>query len=342
MIVAALRILVDGGSLSMDQAAGAMADIMEDRATPAQFGAFVTALRMKGETADEVAGMAMVMRAKARRVPTDLPVVDTCGTGGDGSGSFNVSTTAAFVVAGAGVPVAKHGNRAMTSKSGSADVLEALGVAVSLEPDAVARCLDEAGIGFMFAPSFHPAMRFAGPLRREVAIRTVFNILGPLTNPAGALRQVIGVPTASVLPVMAGALARLGTVRGLVVHGDGGLDEISLSGPTDVFDVAGLAISTYAVRPEDAGIERHSGDAIKGGAAGENARMVREVLAGRLDSPGALERRNITCLNAGAALIAAGKALTLAEGTSMARESIDSGAALARLESLVRVSQAVA
>ncbi|NCA14967.1 MAG: anthranilate phosphoribosyltransferase, partial [Proteobacteria bacterium] len=211
MIVEAIQALVDGHSLSVDQAATVMADIMEERATAAQFGAFVTALRMKGETADEVAGMARTMREKVRRVPTDLPVVDTCGTGGDGSGSFNVSTAAAFITAGAGVPVAKHGNRGMTSKSGSADVLEALGVTIVLEPNAVARCIDEAGVGFMFAPSFHPAMRFAAPLRREVGIRTIFNILGPLTNPAGARRQVVGVPSDRFLPIVAGAFARLGS-----------------------------------------------------------------------------------------------------------------------------------
>ena len=342
MIVEAIQALVDGHSLSVDQAATVMADIMEERATAAQFGAFVTALRMKGETADEVAGMARTMREKVRRVPTDLPVVDTCGTGGDGSGSFNVSTAAAFITAGAGVPVAKHGNRGMTSKSGSADVLEALGVTIVLEPNAVARCIDEAGVGFMFAPSFHPAMRFAAPLRREVGIRTIFNILGPLTNPAGARRQVVGVPSDRFLPIVAGAFARLGSVRSLVVHGDGGLDEISLSGPTAVHDVAEGAYSTYAVHPEDGGVDRHPAGAITGGTASENAAMMRELLAGTGTGPEADARRDISCLNAAAALVAAGAAADFAAGGRLARESIRSGAALACLDALVRVSRAVA
>jgi anthranilate phosphoribosyltransferase len=342
MIVEALQALVDGHSLSVERAASVMSDIMEDRATPAQFGAFVTALRMKGETADEVAGMARTMREKVRRVPTDLPVVDTCGTGGDGSGSFNVSTAAAFIVAGAGVPVAKHGNRGMTSKCGSADVLEALGVPIMLDPTAVARCIDEAGFGFMFAPSFHPAMRFAAPLRREVGIRTIFNILGPLTNPAGANRQVVGVPSDRLLPIVAGAFARLGAVRSLVVHGEGGLDELSLSGRSTIHDVASGSCAIYDVHPEDAGVERHAPDAIAGGTAAENARMMRALLAGTDVGPEADARRDISCLNAAAALVAAGVATDLADGGRLARESLQSGAAFATLEALVRVSQAVA
>ena len=342
MIVEAIQALVEGHSLTVDQAAAVMADVMEDRATPAQFGAFVTALRMKGETADEVAGMARTMREKVRRVPTDLPVVDTCGTGGDGSGSFNVSTAAAFIVAGAGVPVAKHGNRGMTSKSGSADVLEALGVAIILEPDAVATCIEQAGIGFMFAPAFHPAMRFAAPLRREVGIRTIFNVLGPLTNPAFAVRQVVGVPSDRYLPIVAGAFSRLGSVRSLVVHGAGGLDEISLSGPTTVHDVASGVHETYEVHPEDAGVGRHPADAISGGTPDDNARMMRALLAGDDVGPGAAARRDIACLNAAAALVAAGAATDLADGGRQARASLQSGAAMTSLEALVRVSHAVA
>ena len=342
VIVEAIQAMVEGHALSIDQAAAAMADVMEDRATPAQFGAFVTALRMKGETADEVAGMARTMREKVRHVPTDLPVVDTCGTGGDGSGSFNVSTAAAFIVAGAGVPVAKHGNRGMTSKSGSADVLEALGVAIILEPDAVAKCIEAAGIGFMFAPAFHPAMRFAAPLRREIGIRTIFNILGPLTNPAGATRQVVGVPADRYLPIVAGAFARLGSVRSLVVHGAGGLDEISLSGATTVHDVAPGALETYEVQPEDAGVGRHPEGAISGGSADENAQMMRALFDGTDTGPGAEARRDISCLNAAAALVAAGAATNLADGGRQARASLQSGAALASLEALIRVSQAVA
>jgi anthranilate phosphoribosyltransferase len=340
VIIEAIQALVEGQSLTVDQAAAAMSDIMEDRATPAQFGAFVTALRMKGETPDEVAGMARTMREKVRRVPTDLPVVDTCGTGGDGSGSFNVSTAAAFIVAGAGVPVAKHGNRGMTSKSGSADVLEALGVAIMLEPDGVSRCIDEACIGFMFAPSFHPAMRFAAPLRREVAIRTIFNVLGPLTNPAGALRQVVGVPSDRFLPIVAGAFARLGAVRSLVVHGAGGLDEISVSGPTSVHDVGAGISKTYQVHPEDAGFLRHPAHVIAGGTADENARMMRALFAGTDAGPEADARRDIACLNAAAALVAAGVAKDLADGGARARESLRSGAAQSCLEALIRTSHA--
>src|SRR5919198_1101828 len=219
MIVEAIAKLVEGQSLTQQEAAAAMEDIMEDRATPAQFGAFVTALRLKGETVDEIAGMAQVMRRKALRVPTDLPVVDTCGTGGDGSGTFNVSTAAAFVVAATGQPVAKHGNRGMSSACGSADVLEALGAQIALGPDAVARCIDETGFGFMFAQAYHPAMKFAGPLRRELGIRTVFNILGPLTTPAGAKMQVLGAPNPAVQTRLADALGLLGAARALVVHG---------------------------------------------------------------------------------------------------------------------------
>lgn len=342
MIIEAIQALVEGQTLTIDQAADAMSDIMEDRATPAQFGAFVTALRMKGETADEVAGMARTMREKVLRVPTDLPVVDTCGTGGDGSGSFNVSTAAAFIVAGAGVPVAKHGNRGMTSKSGSADVLEALGVSIILSPDAVSRCIDEARIGFMFAPSFHPAMRFAAPLRREVAIRTVFNILGPLTNPAGARRQVVGVPSPRFLPIVAGAFSHLGAERALVVHGAGGLDEISLSGPTDIHEVSAGARRAYQVHPQDVGVDQYPAVSIAGGTAAENARMMRALLAETDDSPEADARRDIACVNAAAALVASGVARDLSDGVHHAREALRSGAALARLDTLVRVSQAVA
>jgi anthranilate phosphoribosyltransferase len=286
--------------------------------------------------------MARTMREKARRVPTDLPVVDTCGTGGDGSGSFNVSTAAAFIVAGAGVPVAKHGNRGITSKSGSADVLEALGVTIVLEPDDVGRCIEEAGIGFMFAPTFHPAMRFAAPLRREVGIRTVFNMLGPLTNPAGANRQVVGVPSDRWLPIVAGAFARLDSVRSLVVHGAGGLDEISVSGSTAVHDVSGGVQRTYEVHPEDAGASRHPAERVVGGTADENARMMRALLAGTDAGPDGDARRDITCLNAAGALVAAGFARDFADGGKIARESLESGAALARLEALIRVSSAVA
>ena len=231
MITDAIARLVEGESLSQAEAAATMSDIMEERATAAQFGAFVTALRLKGETAEEIAGMAQVMREKALRVQTDLPVTDTCGTGGDGCGTFNVSTAAALVVAAAGHPVAKHGNRGMSSRCGSADVLEALGVNVTLGPEGVARCIEDTGIGFMFAQTYHPAMKFAAPLRREIGIRTVFNVLGPLTNPAGAGTQVLGAPSVATQDRLAGALQLLGTRRALVVHGLEGMDEIEPQRP---------------------------------------------------------------------------------------------------------------
>ena len=237
MIQDAIQILVDGESLSAEQAAAAMNEIMMGEATPAQVGSFLTAFRIKGETVDEIAGMARVMRQKSLHVSVDGPVVDTCGTGGDGSGSFNISTTAAFVVAGAGVTVAKHGNRAMSGSTGSADVLEALGVKIALSPESVARCLSEAGFGFMFAQGYHPSMRFVAGTRREIGIRTVFNILGPLTNPAGADRQVIGIADPSMADRMAHVLGQLGSRKALVVHGSDGMDEITITGPSTVWQL---------------------------------------------------------------------------------------------------------
>ena len=340
MIVEALAKIVERQHLSRDEAARVMEDIMEDRATPAQFGAFVTALRLKGETPEEIAGMAQVMRAKSLKVPTELPVVDTCGTGGDGSGTFNVSTAAAFVVAGAGQPVAKHGNRGMTSKCGSADVLEALGANISLGPDAVAKCIERAGMGFMFAPAYHPAMKFAAPLRREIGIRTVFNILGPLTNPAGAKRQVLGVASQEAHGRLASALALLGTERALVVHGAEGLDEISLSGPTYLLDVNAMSTSESVIRPEQLGLKMASAEALKGGDAAENAQIVRGVLSGNGDSTEA--QRDMVALNAAAALVAAGAANDLRAGLEQAREVMRSGAALAALDRFVKTSQELA
>jgi anthranilate phosphoribosyltransferase len=343
MIVEALAKLIEGESLSQAEAAAAMEDIMEDRATAAQFGAFVTALRVKGETADEIAGMADVMRRKVLRVPTDLPVVDTCGTGGDGSGTFNVSTAAAFVVAAAGQPVAKHGNRGMSSKCGSADVLEALGVNISLGPDAVARCIEQAGVGFMFAPAYHPAMKFAAPLRREIGIRTVFNILGPITNPAGAQTQVLGVATAQTQAHLAGALGRLGSKRALVVHGLEGLDEFSIAGPSLVHDLRAGEVSEYRVHPEEVGLTLGTTLDVRGGDAAQNAAIIRGVLAGKRNGNGAANaaQRGIVALNAGAALVASGTAASLADGVRLAADVIDSGAALATLETFARTSQAL-
>jgi anthranilate phosphoribosyltransferase len=338
MIVEAIARLVEGQPLTLDEAAATMADIMEERATPAQFGAFVTALRLKGETVDEIAGMAQVMRRKALRVPTELPVVDTCGTGGDGSGSFNVSTAAAFVVAAAGRPVAKHGNRGMTSRCGSADVLEALGANVALGPEAVAQCIDAVGVGFMFAPAYHPAMRFAAPLRREIGIRTVFNILGPLTNPAGARRQVLGVASAAAQDKLAGALGVLGAERALVVHGLDGFDEISISAPTRVYDVRGGAASSYVITPEQFGLQPGAAGAVRGGSPAQNAEIIREVLSGRSNSA----RRDIVVLNAAAALVACGAVGDLDAGVRLAADIVKSGEALGKLDAFVQATQALA
>jgi anthranilate phosphoribosyltransferase len=342
MIVEALAKLVEGQSLTQDEAAGAMEDIMEERATAAQFGAFVTALRLKGETPSEIAGMAQVMRRKALRVPTDLPVVDTCGTGGDGSNSFNVSTAAAFVVAAAGQPVAKHGNRGMTSRCGSADVLEALGASITLGPDDVARCIERSGIGFMFAPAYHPAMKFAAPLRRELGIRTVFNILGPLTNPAGARRQVLGVASAASQGRLAAALGLLGSERALVVHGSEGLDEISIAGPTRVHDVRGDASDDYEIHPEQFGLRTAPADAVRGGDAPTNAAIIRHALAGKNGSTAAQAHQDIIALNAAAALVACGAAADLKAGVERASDIVRSGAALDALDRFVATSQSLA
>ena len=334
MIREAISLLVAGHSLTMEQAAQTMEEIMAGQATPAQFGAFVTALRLKGETVDEIAGLASVMRAKAIRVPVSGPVVDTCGTGGDGSSTFNISTAAAFVAAGAGLKVAKHGNRAASSRCGSADVLEALGVKIDLTAEQVGRCLDEVGIGFMFAPSFHPAMKHAAGPRREIGIRTVFNILGPLTNPAGAKAQVIGVPEASLTLKMAQVLQRLGCRHALVVHGEDGLDEITISGETQVCELRHGTISSYSVSPEDFGVNRASLDALRGGTPQENAQMLRQVLAG---APG--PQRQVVLMNAAAALVVGEKVSTLREGMELAGEAIDSGRALAKLEGLIELTR---
>lgn len=337
MIREAIDALVSGRSLTQDEAAGAMEEIMTGEATPAQFGAFVTALRLKGETVDEIAGLASVMRAKASRVSYPGALVDTCGTGGDGAGTYNVSTAAAFVAAGAGATVAKHGNRAMSSQCGSADVLEALGIKIDLGPEGVQQCLKEVGMGFMFAPAFHPAMKYAAGPRREIGIRTVFNILGPLTNPAGARAQVIGVAIPDLAMKMAEALLRLGSKHALVVHSEDGLDEMSISSASTVCELRDGAISCYSVAPEDLGLSRAGADSIKGGSAQENADWLRGVLKGAA-GPG----RDMVLMNAAAALVAADLADTLKDGLALAAKSIDSGAALAKLEKFIEVSQSLA
>jgi len=345
MIKGAIALLVEGNSLSMEQAAEVMTEIMSGEVTPAQFGAFVTALRLKGETVDEIAGLAKVMRAKAIPVRITEPVVDTCGTGGDNLSTFNISTAAAFVAAGAGVKIAKHGNRAMSSQCGSADVLEALGVKIDLNAEQVQKCLKEVGIGFMFAPAFHPAMKYAAAPRREIGIRTVFNILGPLTNPAQAEYQVIGVPGEELGEKIALVLRHLGIKHALVVHGLVGMDEISIMGESVVWEVSRdeelLPFYSYKVSPEDFGLKRASVKTIKGGTPTENAEMLRLVLTGKKGP-----RRDVVLMNAAAAIAVASKVSfggkpALKEGVHIAEEAIDSGRALEKLNQLIEFSQSV-
>jgi len=334
MIKEAISALISGRSLAADEAAQVMEEIMQGEATPAQFGAFVTALRLKGETVDEIVGLARTMRARAIPVVTDELVVDTCGTGGDGSHTFNISTTAAFVAAGAGLKVAKHGNRAMSSQCGSADVLEALGVKIDLNAEQVQRCLQEVGIGFMFAPAFHPAMKYAAAPRRELGIRTVFNILGPLTNPAGAKAQVLGVADESLVEKMALVLQHLGCHHALVVHGEDGLDEVTISGKTHFCELKGNRIENYTISPEDLGLPIAGSDSLKGGSAQENAELLRNILAG---APG--PQRDVVLMNTAAVLLAGDKVETLREGVELAQKTIDSGQALGKLEQLIELSQ---
>ena len=336
MIVDATREIIGGGRLSFDDAAAVMGEIMDGSPTPAQFGAFVAALSVRGETSEEIAGMATVMRARALRVDAGDNLVDTCGTGGDGQNTYNISTAAAFVVAGAGGKVAKHGNRAATSQCGSADVLEALGVKIDLPPEAVAECIRRAGVGFMFAQTYHPAMKFAAPLRREIGIRTVFNVLGPLTNPTGAKRQVLGVGRPDLVGTMAEVLSRLGAEHALVVHGKEGLDELSISGPTLVADARDGRVSRYEIEPGDVGLEPSPIEAIAGGDPEHNASIVRSVLGGEKGP-----RRDVLLINAGAGIFAAGLAPDIAGGVRLAAESIDGGRARAALESLVELSNGV-
>jgi len=337
MIREAIDTLVSGSSLTFEQAAGVMEEIMSGEATPAQIAAFVTALRIKGETVEEIAGLASVMRAKAIPVVVTPPVVDTCGTGGDNCSSINISTAAAFVAAGAGLKVAKHGNRAMTSHCGSADVLEALGVKIELGAEAVAKCLETVGIGFMFAPIFHPAMKHAAVPRREIGIRTVFNILGPLTNPARAEFQVIGVPSEELGGKIASVLHRLGTKHSLVVHGLDGMDEISISGKSLVWEVSEDKISSpYEVSPQYFDFKSAHLAEVRGGTPEENAKILRRILNGER---GPL--RDVVVMNAAAALLAGNRASDLKEGARLAEEVIDNGQALEKLEGLVKLSQSL-
>jgi anthranilate phosphoribosyltransferase len=328
-----LATLMSGGSLSEDEAAAAMGEIMDGAATPAQIAGLVVAMRAKGETLDEVVGLVKTMRSYAQRVEVGGSVLDTCGTGGDRAGTFNVSTTAALVCAGAGVRVAKHGNRAASSRCGSADVLEGLGVQIDLPPAGVARCIDRANIGFCFAPIFHPAMRHAAGPRRELGVATIFNFLGPLTNPAGATRQALGVADAAMLGLMVEALGRLGSRRVIAFHGHGGLDELALSGPSTVVELEGGEIRRWMLDPAEFGLQPAGADAVAGGGVDENASAVRSVLAGERGP-----RRDIVVLNAAAGLVAAERADDIAAGMELAGATIDSGAAGEALDNLIATS----
>ena len=334
MIREAIDIVVSGHSLTREQATEVMQEIMEGEATPAQLGAFLTALRLKGESTEEIAGMAAVMREKALRVNVEGPLLDVVGTGGDGKNTFNISTASAFVAAACGARVAKHGNRAASSSCGAADVLDALGVRIELSPEGVAQCIEQAGMGFMFAPAFHPSMRYAAPVRREIGIRTVFNILGPLTNPAHAQCMLLGVAYEQLGGLMAQALRLLDIRHALVVHGADGMDEISLSGPSTVWEVKGGEVSTWTIDLADTGLVTASTEDLRGGAAEENAATMRRLFQGE---GGPI--RDAVLLNSAAALLAADKAASLSEGISLAAEAIDGGAALARVDALVEVSK---
>lgn len=325
--------LLAGDSLTEDEAGACMEEIMEGAATPAQIAGFVVALRGKGETTDEVAGLVRTMRRFAEKVEVEGDVLDTCGTGGDRSGTFNVSTAAAIVCAGAGVKVAKHGNRAASSRCGSADVLEALGVKIDLPPSGVAACIEEAGIGFCFAPMFHPAMRHAGATRRELGVPTIFNFLGPLTNPAGATRQALGVSDPRMVEKMVHTLGRLGSKHVLAFHGDQGLDELSTSGPSHVYELVGGEVREWTIDPAELGLPVSPVEALAGGTAEENAATIRAVLGGE---PG--PRRDIVLLNAAAGLVAGGRVDDVKSGLEAAVEAVDSGEASRRLDLLVAAS----
>jgi anthranilate phosphoribosyltransferase len=334
MIREAIDSLVSGRSLSMEDAASVMREIMEGEVTPAQLGAFLTALRVKGETVEELAGFATVMRGKSLKVSAGDQVVDTVGTGGDGQNTFNISTATAFVGAGAGLKVAKHGNRAASSSCGSADVLEALGVKIDLPPEGVERCIKEVGVGFMFAPTFHPAMRHAAVVRREIGIRTVFNILGPLTNPAGARSQLVGVAYPELGQKVAEVLRLLDTHHSIIVHGDGGVDEISLSGDTSVWEVIDGELREWKVTVEDTGLSRRAIEEIRGGDKDQNAHAMRRLFQGERGPV-----RDYVLVNSAAVLLVGGLVLDLRGGIALAADIIDGGAAMEKLEGLAALSQ---
>lgn len=335
MIREAIAAIVDDRrDLTEEEAATSMRDILSGEATPAQVGAFLIALRLKGETVEEIAGMASVMREHALRVKVDGPLLDTCGTGGDAQGTFNVSTAAAFVAAGAGARIAKHGNRAMTSGCGSADILEALGARIDLSPEHVAECIERTGFGFMFAQVFHPAMKHAAGPRREIGVRTVFNILGPLTNPAGAQHQLLGVARPEIASKMAAVLQLLDARHVLVVHGGDGVDEVSISTRSAVHELHEGSLREYFVSPEDAGLSASPSNAIRGGTPEQNAAVLKAILRGERGPV-----RDVVALNAGAALVAVGIAQDLKEGATLAQDSIDSGAAARKLDHWVELTR---
>ena len=331
----AIDVVVSGDSLAMDDAAAVMRQIMSGEATQAQLGSFLTALRLKGESTEEIAGMAIVMREFSLRVNVDGMLVDSVGTGGDGLNTFNISTAAAFVAAGAGLKVAKHGNRAASGTCGSADVLEELGVQVELTPGGVERCIRESGIGFMFAQAFHPSMRHAGPVRREIGIRTVFNILGPLTNPAGAQSMLVGVAFPELGEKMASVLNLLDTHHSIIVHGEGGLDEMTLSGDTSVWEVTVGKVSNWTLSVADTGLPVTPIEAVKGGDREANAKTMRELLGG---AGGPV--RDYVLLNSAGVFLVGDLVTNIRDGVQLAAQTLDSGAAKDRLESMIEVSQA--
>jgi anthranilate phosphoribosyltransferase len=332
---AILAKVATGAPLAVEEAAQAFDTMMSGEATPSQMGALLMALRVRGETVDEITGAVRTMRAKMLEVTAPRDAVDIVGTGGDGSGSYNISTCAAFIVAGAGIPVAKHGNRALSSRCGAADVLGALGVRIDLSPDEIARCITDADIGFMFAPNHHPAMKHVGPTRVEIGTRTIFNLLGPLSNPAGVRRQVVGVFSRHWVEPIAHVLKNLGSERAIVVHGGDGLDEITTAGPTTVASLENGTIRSFEIAPEDVGLEKVRPEALRGGTAHENATALCGVLKGARGP-----YRDIALLNAAAALMVAGRARDFKEGLQVATRSIDSGEAQERLDRLIAVSNA--
>jgi len=336
MIKESINMLINNINLSETETAECMSEIMEGRATDAQIGAFLTALRIKGETIDEITGAARIMREKAARIKAPEGVLDTCGTGGDMSHTFNVSTTVAIVVAAAGIPVAKHGNRSVSSKSGSADVLEALGIKIDLQPEKVEKCLFETGFGFLFAPLFHPAMKFAIGPRREMGIRTIFNILGPITNPASAKRQILGVFSSNLTETLAAVLGNLGAEDAMVVHGEDGLDEITITDGTRVSRFSKGKVETQYLSPEDFGLDRGRREDLLGGDKEENAKIFLEILRGEKGP-----KRDIVLINSAAAITVAGKTDDLRIALETAKDAIDSGRALKKLEAVKKVSHAL-